>query len=202
MKKWTIILMIFALLLNVAAADEAMISKAQTISLRANETTGYQWNGFVLGGDSVTLNDSAGIYVMDSNPEMLDGVGGQTYFTLTPVKPGCSIVIFSYARGWEPEPIDQRVLLADVDEMLNLFLTDVTESGVYDGEVISVDEEEHTVLLKTEQLGEVIARFDEAETLPVQNERIIIYTNGTMTMSLPAIVNVIAWQTAPDERGR
>ena len=50
--------------------------------------------------------------------------------------------------------------------------------------------------------GLIIAVFDAGMELPVADEQIVIYTNGTMTMSLPAIMNVIAWGSVPSESAR
>lgn len=202
MKKMIAILAALLLTLSFALADTIHETKAVTISLNANATTGFAWSGFVMGGDSVVLSSAEGTYVVDDAPEGLCGVGGQTYFTLIPVKPGASIVVFSYVRGWEPDAVEQRVVLADVDEELNLYVSDVTEGGRIEGTVISVDEEAHSVLLNTESHGEIIATFDADMALPVADEHIVIYTNGTMTMSLPAIMNVIAWNTVAGQEAR
>lgn len=176
--------------------------KSVTLSLDANATTGYIWTGFVIGGSSVELKDERGCYEEDENPEMLDGVGGTTYFQLNPVEPGLSIVRFDYARGWEEGYIDRTVFLADVDEELNLTLTDVTLTSMALGTVTNVDEETHTVTYLAESGEEVIAVFDEELALPVVDEEICVYTTGVMTMSLPPMVNVLAWETIPDEYAR
>ena len=202
MKKIIAILAAMLLTCTYAMADMIHETKAVTISLDANATTGYVWSGFVIGGDSVVLNSAEGTYVVDEAPEGLCGVGGQTYYTLIPVKPGTSIVVFNYARGWEPDAIEQRVVLADVDDDLNLYVSDVTEGGRIEGTVVSVDAENHSVLLNTESHGEIIATFDADMELPVADEQIVIYTNGTMTMSLPAIMNVIAWNSVPSNLAR
>ena len=202
MKKMIAILAALLLTCTVALADTVHETKAVTVSLDANATTGYMWTGYVLGGDSVVLSAAEGTYVVDEAPEGMVGVGGQTYFTLIPVKPGVSIVTFTYARSWENDAIEQRVVLADVDDDLNLYVTDVTEGGRIEGTVVSVDAENHSVLLNTETHGEIIANFDAEMELPVADEQIVIYTNGIMTMSLPAIMNAIAWQTVPGEKAR
>lgn len=173
-----------------------------TVTLDANITTGYEWTAFVIGGDSVVIDDENSCYVPDSNPDLLDGVGGAHIFILNAVQPGESIVRFTYARGWDASSAEYVYLLFSVDEDLCIYTLDVTETGVYDGIVTAVDEQEHAVVLLTERMGEVIARFDENEMLPVEGEHIQVYTNGVATMSLPAIVNVIAWSTVPGEQAR
>lgn len=200
MKKLIAIIAALALLFTAAFAETE--DKSRTITLSSNATTGYIWTAFVIGGSSVTVDSDNGIYIEDPNPEMMDGVGGKTQFTLTPVQAGESIVLFNYARPWEPEPDQTLVLLVSVDDDFNMFVMDVTEGGVLTGTVISVDEEDHSVLMNTERQGEIIARFDAEEPLPAADEVITIYTNGAMTMSLPAIVNVIAWASVPGEMAR
>lgn len=93
-------------------------------------------------------------------------------------------------------------MLAVVKDDLLIYTVDVTETGVYDGTVTHVDAADHSVTLSTGRLGEVIARFSEKDELPAQGEHIMVYTNGTMIMPLPAIVDVIAWSSLfPDDIG-
>lgn len=190
------------LLTGTGAAQSVDKPGTATLVFDANMTTGYSWSGFVLGGTSVELDSMEGSYIEDPNPQQLDGVGGETHFLLTAVDPGESILSFIYARPWEEAYETPTVILASVDEDLNITTMDVTESGVLSGTVTDVNEEEFSVILDTEQAGEVIARFPENDSLPVKDEQINIFTNGTMTMSIPAIVNVIAWNTIPSELAR
>ena len=202
MKKWIAILMAWALCAGFAVAESAAGTGSLTLSFDSNATTGYAWTGFVLGGDSVEIDSTEGSYVPDANTGAEVGSGGTTHFTLTAVQPGSSIVAFDYQRAWERKPAQRRVLLAIVDENLNLTAVDVSEDGVLEGEVSSVDEAGHSATLICEDLGELIVRFREGDALPVQDESMRIYTNGTMTMSLPAIVNAIAWERIPPEAAR
>ncbi len=196
MKRITALLLISLLLLPSALGENAKIV------LDANPTTGYEWMGFILGGDSAELEDEKGVYTPIKTDALLAGSGGTTEFTLIPKQSGESIVLFSYMRSWEHEPIDQRVYLADVDDELKLTVRDVTEEGVFTGIVISVNEKERSVLIETEKQGEIIATFSEADALPVVNESVTLYTNGVMTLSLPPVVNVIAWKSNTDELAR
>ena len=172
-----------------------------TLSFDANITTGYQWTAFVIGGDSVEIDEENSGYVSDPNPDLKDGVGGTHYFKLNALKPGESMIRFIYSRGLD-DVADESYMLVVVEDDLLIYAMDVTEAGVYDGTVIEVNAEEQSVLLNTDRMGEVIARFNENEALPVQGEHIMVYTNGTATMSLPAIINVIAWNTVPGEEAR
>lgn len=93
-------------------------------------------------------------------------------------------------------------MLAVVEDDLLIYTVDVTETGVYDGTVTHVDAADHSVTLSTDRLREVIARFSEKDELPAQGERIMVYTNGTMIMLLPAIVAVNGWSSLfSDETG-
>ncbi len=196
MKRITALLLISLLLLPSVLAGNA------TIVLDANPTTGYEWTGFVLGGDSAELEDEKGVYTPNKDGVLVAGSGGTTAFTLIPKQPGQSIVLFSYMRSWENEPINQRVFLADVDDELNLTVKDVTEEGVLAGIVNSINEEEHSALIETEKQGEITAVFSETDALPAVNESVTLYTNGVMTLSLPPVVNVIAWKGNTDELAR
>lgn len=181
---------------------KSVIDKTVTLSFDSNATTGYSWTGFVLGGESIELDSMDGVYIADDNPEMLDGVGGETVFTLIPQKEGRSILSFTYGRSWEDSMEDETLILADVDAELNISTMDVTESSPIQGIVTAVDSEEHSVTLESETAGEIVAVFEENLELPVEEEEVCIYTDGTMTMSIPAIVNVLAWKTIPNEYAR
>ena len=128
MKRKTWLAALFALLALPCAAAESP-DHAQTISLDANPSTGYAWTGVVLTGSAVSLDSAAGVFVPDAQDEPLTGAGGQTQYVLTAVRPGESVVVFEYARPWEDAPAERRVLLAVVDEALQLTLTDVTDAG-------------------------------------------------------------------------
>ena len=180
--------------------DEAAFGSV-TLSFRANITTGYQWTAFVVGGDSVEIDEENSGYVSDPNPDCKDGVGGTHYFKLNALKTGESMIRFTYSRGLD-DVAEEIYMLIVVEDDLLIYAMDVTEAGVYDGTVTEVNAEDHSVMLNTDRMGEVIARFDEDEVLPVQGEHIMVYTNGTAAMSLPAIINVIAWNTVPGEEAR
>ena len=222
MKKLISILAALSLLVSCAAAEETdnmIIGGADgptsifltevaepafgsvTLSFDANITTGYQWTAFVIGGNSVEIDEENSGYVSDPNPDLKDGVGGTHYFKLNALKHGESMIRFTYSRGWD-DVADEIYMLVVVEDDLLIYAMDVTEAGVYDGTVLEVNAEDHSVLLNTDRMGEVIARFNENEALPVQGEHIMVYTNGTATMSLPAIVNVIAWNAVPGEEAR
>lgn len=202
MKRWIAALVLWALCLSSATAETTDGALSLTIALDSNATTGYAWTGFVLGGDSVTLESADGVYVSDPNPDALCGIGGTTYFTLNAVEPGTSIVQFEYRRAGEHAPAARQLLLVLVDDALNICTQDVTEDSVIEGSVASVDVDEHSATLVTDDLGELIARFRSGDALPTQGETIRIYTNGAMTMSLPAIVNALAWERIPPEAAR
>ncbi len=186
----------------VQAEEKQIEEQTEVLSFEANATTGYAWTGFVFGGNSVELEDEMGEYVVDDTSEMETGVGGTAYFTLKPVEPGQSIVVFEYARGWEEGYAERVIYLADVDEEMNITTMDITETSVIEGNVIELDEENHAITIVSDEQGEVIANFAEELELPLLDEDVCLYTNGTMTMSLPPIVNVLAWGSAQNDIGR
>ena len=202
MKKWIAILAIWMLCTGFAAAETANETSSLTLAFDSNASTGYAWTGFVLGGDSVEIERAEGSDAQDASAGAQVGAGETTDFILTAVEPGSSIVTFEYRCAWEDEPAQRQILLAIVDEALNLSTVDVSEDGVIEGAVSSVDMAEHCATLISDDLGELIARFQEGDALPVQGETIRIYTSGAMTMSLPAIVNAIAWERIPPEAAR
>lgn len=197
MKKWFALLSAFLLTLSCATAESPDARHTATLSLDANPSTGYSWTGSVLGGDAVHLDSAEGAYIPDDQSGTLAGAGGQTQYAVTAVKPGSSILTFDYRRSWEDTALEQRVYLAVVDQNLNLSMTDVTETGVFQGTVLSLDEANHTALLEHETLGEIRAQFSPEMSLPALDEQIVIYTDGTMTLSLPAVMNALAWRSIP-----
>lgn len=173
-----------------------------TLDFDANATTGYAWTGFVLGGDSVELEDYEGVYVEDENTEGLTGVGGKTTFTLKALQPGRSIVLFEYGRSWEMDIEQTAIILADVDEAGNLTTMDISDTSIIDGTVTEILEEEGSVMINNEVQGDIIAAFPEDMEMPFVDEDVRLYTDGVMTMSLPPMVNVLAWGSAPSELAR
>jgi len=168
------------------------------LSFQSNLTTGFEWTAFVLSGDAVEV--SAGAYIADQTEEPVCGSGGRTEFTLTAQKPGQSLIVFTYARSWEEDSWMQSIILAVVDEDMTITTMDITDRSVLTGVVTEISGREVTLL--TESQGEVIAVFPEEMALPVMDEEISIYTDGTMTMSLPGMVNVLAWETLPGALAR
>ena len=222
MKKLISILAVLTLLVSCAAAEETdntiiggadaptsiFLTKTDeaafgsiTLPFKANITTGYQWTAFVIGGDSLEIDEENSGYVSDPNPDFRDGVGGTHYFKLNALKIGESMIRFTYSRGLD-DVAEEIYMLIVVEDDLLMYAIDVTEAGVYDGIVTDVNADDHSVMLNTDRMGEVIARFDENEALSAQGEHIMVYTNGTATMSLPAIINVIAWNTVPGAEAR
>ncbi|MCI6377597.1 MAG: protease inhibitor I42 family protein [Clostridiales bacterium] len=202
MKKWIALLSAFMLTLSCAMAESSDTAKTETLSFDANPTTGYSWLGFVLGGEAVQLDSAEGTYIPEDQTGMLCGAGGQTKYVVTAVKPGRSVITFDYRRSWENTSLTQKVYLAVVDQELNLSLMDVTDTGVLQGTVLSIDEDKHTAMIEHDTIGEILARFSPEMSLPTVDEQIVIYTDGTMTLSLPAMMNVLAWCCIPPAEAR
>lgn len=178
----------------------AMAEKSVTLEFDSNRTTGYDWFGHIIGGDSVELGD--GVYLEDENPEMLDGIGGTTVFTLNAAEPGKSLVMFEYGRPGEMDTDEKVLILAEVDEDGNLTTMDVTESSMIEGIVTDVSEEDAAVTVYSEVQGEILAYFAEDLAIPVMDEEVRLYTDGVMTMSVPPIVNVLGWGSIPSDLAR
>ena len=166
MKKWIALLSAVLLTLSCAMAESSDTAHTEILSFDANPTTGYSWVGFVLGGESVQLDGAEGTYIPDDQTGMLCGAGGQTQYVVTAVKPGRSIITFDYRRSWENTSLEQKVYLAVVDQALNLSLMDVTETGVLQGKVLSIDEDEHTAIIAHDTIGEILVRFSPEMSLP------------------------------------
>ena len=202
MKKWMALLSAVMLTLSCAMAESSDAGQPATLSLDANPSTGYSWSGVVLGGDAVRLDSAEGTYLPDEQTGAATGTGGRTRYVVTAVQPGSSILTFDYRRSWEDTSLEQKVYLAVVDQELNLSLKDVTETGALRGTVLSVDEENHTALIEHDALGEILAQFGPDASLPASGEQIVICTDGTMTLSLPARMNVLAWcRISPADAG-
>ena len=181
MKKWIALLSAFLLTLSCATAESPDAGQTALLSLDANPSTGYAWTGLVLSGDAVQLDSAEGTYIPDEQTDTMTGAGGQTQYAVTAVKPGRSIITFDYRRSWEETALEQRVYLAVVDQELK---------------------EGHTALIEQDTLGEILAQFSLEMRLPALDEQIVIYTDGTMTWSLPAGMNVLAWRSlAPADAG-
>lgn len=196
------ILIALLLCVNLAAAETYRETNAVTLALKANASTGYSWTAFVLGGDSVLTDSEEGTYITLATDEAIVGAGGQTYFTLIPVQAGVSLIQFRYGRPWMQEAEKTLLVLAEVDENLQLHLTDVTDSSAIAGKVLSVNAAESSALLASEAHGEINVTFSDSTSLPAADEQIVVYTNGSLTLSLPAVANAIAWETVAPEIAR
>lgn len=131
------------------------------------------------------------------------GAGGQEHFVLKALCPGESIVCFYYSRSWEVTDEDEEIImLVTVDDAGNIFIEDVTDTGVLEGIVTAVNEEDYNVTIRTGDQNELIVQIAENDALPVLNEHILVYTNGSMAYSAPATVDAIAWAVVPQEDAR
>lgn len=83
MKKMIAVMLMLMMLLGCAAAEapdeipgtqsdlyeeDAVSNGTATLTFRSNPTTGYEWSAFVLGGESVEIDETAGGYVPDDVP--------------------------------------------------------------------------------------------------------------------------------------
>lgn len=99
-----------------------------TLAFRANATTGYFWSAEILSGDSAMINESAGGYVSDPNPEFLDGVGGTEYYVIDALKSGETLILFTYSRGGEDRYAAHTCVKVTVGEDLLIRVFDVSDT--------------------------------------------------------------------------
>lgn len=191
MQKWIVLLAMLTMLVSFAAAEcPRVICAAEddmpsgSLDLLLDARTDSTWSAFVLGGNSVVVGEaeSAAPDAPQKHRFVLEAVGS-----------GESLVRFAPSDG-KGEAI---LLLAEVNADGTISTRDVTDSGALRGIVTEVMEEVRSAMLETEQSSTVIAIFPQEMALPVEEESVVLYTNGTMTLSEPGIVSVLAWETVP-----
>ena len=217
MKKILAILAALTLMIPFALAEDIEITEVETpevftvyppvaaraqFALPANPTTGYQWTAFLLTEGVVELVNPDGDYVADESEEGMVGVGGTHYFEISAVAPGETILLLNYFRSFDPTDMMTTAYLISVDEDGMLYVRDLEGAAPIIGQVTNIDEENHAVTLNTETHGEVIAFFPEEMPLPTMEENVKIWFNGAMTMSIPAQIGVIAWETIAPPQAR
>ena len=204
MKKLWTLLVVFVMAIIPAFAQEAEITvnppqaASAVFALKGNATTGNKWTAVLLTDGVAHLTNPDGEYTVDEADEGMTGVGGTHRFELVADAPGETVIIFRYGRAWEGSTAQTLQYLVTVLEDGTM---QVSEAAVLTGTVTEIDEENHLAFIKTEN-DEVLARFPEDMMLPVQDEELNIWYNGIMTLSLPAQINVIGWETIPNENAR
>ena len=86
------------------------------ITRRSNPTTGYNWE--VVNHSDLLEVDSC--YVADKHPQGMTGSGGETVFTLRPLKAGSGSFRLLYKRKWEDEAINEETVEFTVDGELHV----------------------------------------------------------------------------------
>lgn len=71
------------------------------ISLKGNQTTGYDWTAKVK--DSSILKLTKTDYVADAHKQGMAGYGGKRTFKFKGLKKGTTVIVFTYARSWEKD---------------------------------------------------------------------------------------------------
>lgn len=186
----------------ITVEEDWTMTAEPVIALEGNPTTGYEWTGMVVAGDAVSMTEQNWTYVSDDETGTLAGAGGTYYVTMHPEHTGRAVVSFSYGRSWENEVAEQQLWLITVDDDNNMTVENVTEVSLMQGIVLQVMESDHSVLLQTGTVGEVIAHIADEDAMPVEGEEIRLYTDGIVTLSLPAQVNALGWSTIPGELAR
>lgn len=204
MTKWMALLAALLLAAFPALAQTAEITvnppqaASAVFSLRGNATTGNQWTAVLLTDGVAHFSDPNGVYTVDAADEGMTGVGGTYRFELIADAAGETVVIFRYGRSWESGTAETLSYLVTVSEDGTM---QVGEAAVLTGTAAEVDEENHAALIKTDN-EEVLAWFPKDMTLPVPDEELRIWYNGIMTLSLPAQINVIGWETIPNANAK
>lgn len=209
MKK--ILCLVFSLLMigAVALAEETAPftvyppQKAHAVfEVAGNATTGYAWSAFLVRNGIVELADAQGEYTEDEHEEGVVGIGGTYRFEITAVAPGETILALTHGRAVENDILETRAYLIVCLEDGTLEIRDLEGLAPLQGTVVSVDAQEHTALIETQDQGQVLARFPEDLELPTAEENLKIWFNGIMTMSLPGQINVMGWETIAPEQAR
>lgn len=200
MKRTSLKLILLSSVALMMGSAYAIAEPSAEISFDSNPSTGYSWTGFVMSGDCIRLENAEGEYLAEEQEELIDGAGGQTTFRIEAENPGRSLCSFTYVRPWENDVAARWLYLVNVDENLDIEVSDVTLASPITGVAQWVDEEEGIVMLYNKEQGEIQANWSEMDAYPVEGEEICIYTDGTMTMSLPPIVSTLFWErVAPDK---
>lgn len=209
MKKMFALLFALFMLCTAAVAEETAPftiyppQKAHaSFTLEGNPSTGYFWTAFLVNDGVVTLTDPEGTYTQDPAEEGMVGVGGSYTFEITAEAAGETILLFHYSRGWETETLETKAYLIQVTETEEMFIRDLEGMAPLTGQIVSVDAENRTALVETENQVQVLARFPQDMELPTVDENVNIWFNGVMTMSLPGQINVMGWESVPAENAR
>ncbi|MCR5138534.1 MAG: protease inhibitor I42 family protein [Oscillospiraceae bacterium] len=125
MKK-LIVMVLAAMFILSACSKEELPVQSVTLTLDSNPTTGFSWQ--VEQSEELFQVDK--VYTADERPEGTAGSGGKETITLTPVKPGKTVVTLSYARPLEGgETADQVIYTFTVDRNLQVEMTDAYSLG-------------------------------------------------------------------------
>ena len=90
------------------------VGQELAVELRANITTGYQWQLVPPVPDVVTVIDR-GTYSAAPGSEGRVGAGGTTSFVFRAVRPGRGEVNLAYQRPWETDVAPARTVRFDVE---------------------------------------------------------------------------------------
>ena len=121
-----LILSVLALTALFAGCGESADGETCEISLKANATTGYQWDCKASPEGIVKVE---GEYVPDENKQGFVGVGGTQKYTVTAKKAGEVTLTFDYLSPGDKVSGSTAVYVLSVDEDLNI--TELSHSGSY-----------------------------------------------------------------------
>ncbi len=119
MKKFILSILVFVALASFCFADEAkqpqiiemQVGENFSITLKANSTTGYQWQ-FTIPSDESMLQLINSEYIAYKTRRV--GAGGKQVWTFKTLKAGETTISFKYVRQWEKNAPPQKEASFDI----------------------------------------------------------------------------------------
>lgn len=208
MKNLMMMLMALMMMFTGSLAEDEMMAQPFTlvenedgtfIELAGNPSTGYIWTVFPIVGDIVEVTDPEALPSQEEEP--LDGAPVTYRIQVTALKEGETILVLRYMRPWEMDIQQELPLLVTVDAEGKMFFM-LLEGMPMEMTAVEIMEEDHTVLMESETLGQVIATFPQEMPLPGEGEQVKIWSNGVMALSFPGRINVLGWETVAPPQAR
>ena len=122
---YTLIALCAAAAFALCACGDSGYKKA-TIELESNPSTGFEWF-FSRDAESVNIETE---YVAKKGTESLNGAGGTTIITVTPVEAGEVTITLEYKRSWEEDStIKTYTYTFIIDDKLHIDVKDYSEGA-------------------------------------------------------------------------
>ena len=188
MKKILALVLALSLMIPFAVAEDAALTEdlfvpAQEVKVHLG-MDGVMQDGFIC----IPTVKNEGVVALDS----MHYENGRFSFVFSPIAAGEAIVTLEYMKPADRFVEHKAVYMIVVTEEGLVEVRDMTEQLPLVGTVKEITEE--GILLETVDMGEIICRMPEGMVAPMQDELVQVWFNGVMTMSLPAQINVLAWE--------